>query len=87
VISWAELVRLAGCSHDELSRFVAEGWIVPDAEDGFVEGDLARLHLILELRRDLAIDDEAMPVVLSLLDQVYVLRRQVRLLSARRERG
>jgi chaperone modulatory protein CbpM len=81
VITWDELVRLAGCSHDELSRFVAEGWIVPDEEDGFGDADLARCRLILELRGDLAIDDEAMPLVLSLLDQVYVLRRQLRLLS------
>jgi chaperone modulatory protein CbpM len=86
VITWDELVRLAGCSHDDLSRFVEEGWIVPDAEDGFAEADVARLHLIVELRRDLAIDDEAMPVVLSLLDQVYVLRRQLRLLSTLVER-
>jgi chaperone modulatory protein CbpM len=81
VITWDELVRLAGCSHDELRRCIDEGWIVPDPDDGFAEADLARLHLILELRRDLAIDDEAMPVVLSLLDQVYLLRRQLRLLS------
>ena len=78
MITWDELVRLAGCSHDELNRFVAEGWIAQEAEDGFVETDLARVQLILELRRDLAIDDEAMPLVLSLLDQVYTLRRQLR---------
>jgi len=77
VISWDELVRLCGCSHDELSRFVDEHWIEPEG-DGFVEVDVARVQLILELRRDLAIDDEAMPVVLSLLDQVYMLRRQLR---------
>jgi chaperone modulatory protein CbpM len=78
VIAWDELVRLAGCSHDELARFVAEGWVAPDAEDRFEEADLARVQLIVELRRDLAIDDEAMPLVLSLLDQVYTLRRQLR---------
>jgi chaperone modulatory protein CbpM len=78
VITWDELVRLSGSSHDELGRFVAEGWVTPDGEDGFSEGDLARVQLILELQRDLAIDDEAMPLVLSLLDQVYTLRRQLR---------
>ena len=86
MISWDELVRLAGCSHDELRRFVEEGWVVPDGEDGFADADLARCQLVIELRRDLAIDDEAMPVVLSLLDQVYVLRRQLRLMSSLVER-
>jgi chaperone modulatory protein CbpM len=87
VITWDELVRLAGCSHDELGRFVAEGWIAPDAEDSFGEADLARLQLIIELRRDLAIDDEAMPLVLSLLDQVYTLRRQLRVVCTLVDRG
>ncbi len=43
----------------------------------FREVDVARVRLIVELRRDLAIDDEAMPVVLGLLDQVYALRRRL----------
>ena len=38
--------------------------------------DLARLRLIVELRHELAVEEETMPVVLSLLDQVYGLRRR-----------
>ena len=37
-----------------------------------------RVELILGIRRDFAIDDEAMELVLGLLDQVYGLRRQMR---------
>ena len=37
-----------------------------------------RVELILEIRHEFAIDDEAMPLVLGLLDQVYGLRRQLR---------
>ena len=36
--------------------------------------DVARVRLIHDLRRDLDIGEDAMPVVLSLLDQVYELR-------------
>jgi chaperone modulatory protein CbpM len=36
------------------------------------------VRLIRELRYDLAIDEEALPVVLQLLDQVYALRRRLR---------
>lgn len=86
MITRDELVRLSGCSHDELSRFLEEGWIAPDAGDAFAEADLARVRLILELRHELAIDDEAMPLVLSLLDQVYALRRQLRLVCSLVER-
>ena len=44
----------------------------------FHEVDVARVELILDIRRDFAIDDEAMGLVLGLLDQVYGLRRQMR---------
>ena len=43
--------------------------------------DVARLRLIRELDEDLAIDREAIPVVMDLLDQVYDLRRRVRALT------
>ena len=46
--------------------------------DEFREVDIARVELILEIRHEFAIDDEAVPVVLDLLDQVYGLRRQLR---------
>jgi len=42
------------------------------------EGDVARVELILDIRREFAVDDEALSLVLGLLDQVYSLRRQMR---------
>jgi chaperone modulatory protein CbpM len=87
VITWDELTRLAGCSHDELRRFVEERWVEPENGDGFGEVDVARVQLIIELRRDLSVNDDAMPLVLSLLDQVYALRRQVRALAGGQRPG
>jgi chaperone modulatory protein CbpM len=75
------LVRYRGLERRELIRWVEERWILPErrAETwAFHEVDVARIELILEIRRDFAVDDEAMPLVLSLLDQVYALRRQMR---------
>jgi len=43
----------------------------------FHEIDVARVELILEVRREFAIDDEALSLFLGLLDQVYDLRRQL----------
>ena len=63
----------------------------PDAEAEalvFHEIDVERVRLILELRDRLAVDETALPVVLSLLDQVYALRRRLRELGvACRPRG
>ena len=69
----------------ELERWIGESWVLPErAREGFVfhEVDVARVRLIVELRRDLAIDDEAMPVVLGLLDQLYALRGRLKAITA-----
>ena len=77
--------RFAGLERAELARWVERRWIVPErqGEAGvetlvFREVDVARVELILDLRREFAIDEEALPLVLGLLDQVYSLRRQMR---------
>ena len=75
------LIRCRGLERGELARWVQNRWVLPEQrDDGWVFGevDVARVELILDIRRDFAIDDEAMDLVLGLLDQVYGLRRQMR---------
>lgn len=77
--------RVAGLEPEDLQRWIAEGYVRPEAEADapvFAEIDVERVRLILELRDRLAVDEEALPVVLSLLDQVYALRRRLRELGA-----
>ncbi|MDQ2805283.1 MAG: chaperone modulator CbpM [Pseudomonadota bacterium] len=70
----------------ELTTWVERGWVQPDAAGTaweFHEIDVARVRLIRTLRRDMDVREDAMPLVLSLLDQVYELRGTVqRLLDA-----
>ncbi len=64
--------------HGEIVSWIERRWVLPsEAEDGYLfdEADLARVRLIAELRRDLEVGEEAMPLVLRLLDQIYTLRR------------
>lgn len=75
------LGRLRGLERRELIRWVENRWVLPERQAEswlFHEVDVARVELIIEIRRDFAIDDEAMGLVLGLLDQVYDLRRQMR---------
>jgi len=69
----------------EITRWVERGWVAPEgrrgAEPAFSDLDVARLCLICDLRYDLAVEEETMPLVLSLLDQVYTLRRQLAALT------
>lgn len=65
----------------EITSWVERGWVQPE-QDGsrleFQEIDVARVRLIRDLRRELALGEEAVPVVLSLMDQVFELRRRLR---------
>ena len=75
------LRRLHGLESRELMRWVENRWVLPERHgEGWVfhEVDVARVELILGIRRDFAIDDEATELVLGLLDQLYGLRRQMR---------
>jgi chaperone modulatory protein CbpM len=84
VIGADELVRrFAGLQRAELTRWIENRWVLPEqqGETGrweFHEVDIARVELILEIRRDFAVEDEVMELLLGLLDQVYGLRRQMR---------
>lgn len=68
----------------ELRLWIAEGWIRP-AQGGddptFDDLDVARIRLVCDLRTDMSLPDDAVPVVLSLLDQVHGLRRELRSLT------
>jgi len=78
------VLRLCRIERIELETWIAREWVIPERGDAgfrFSEADVARVALVCDLRRDLAIDDEAMPVVLSLIDQVYALRRTLRRVS------
>jgi chaperone modulatory protein CbpM len=65
----------------ELAGWIAQRWVQPepDARGGwsFRDIDVARTRLIYDLRRDMDTPEATMPVVLSLLDQIYELRRVV----------
>lgn len=77
-------IELVARTHPDLSLplvedWIARGWVeaVPDEATGWLiaDADIDRLRLLFELQCDLALDVDAMPVVLSLLDQVHALRQ------------
>jgi chaperone modulatory protein CbpM len=76
--------RFAALDPEALRRWIAEGHVRPDrAGDDlvFTEIDVARVRLILDLRDVMRVNEEALPVVLSLLDEMYALRRRMRALG------
>jgi chaperone modulatory protein CbpM len=78
-------VEIRGLSRPDLDRWITNAWVRPDGEPGhylFREIDVARIRLIMELREQLEIEELALPTVLSLLDQLYDMRRRLRGLNA-----
>ena len=72
---------LAGLDEPELMAWVERGWVRPDkagTDPMFHDIDIARIRLIHDLRSLMQIEDETIPLVLSLLDQVYDLRAGLR---------
>jgi chaperone modulatory protein CbpM len=75
------LRQIHGLRQAELEEWIEARWVLPErVASGYVfhEVDVARVYLIVELRHDLMVDVDAMPVILGLLDQVYALRGRLR---------
>lgn len=82
MITIETLSRSLGIAEEEIGRWVELTWLRPAGSPecrSFGEADAARIRLIAELR-ELHLDEEAMPVVLSLLDQLLATRWRLRLL-------
>jgi chaperone modulatory protein CbpM len=79
------LRQVRGLDRTELEQWIEARWVLPErVPSGYVfhEIDVARVHLIVELRHELLVDADAMPVILNLLDQVYALRKRLKSVAA-----
>ncbi len=75
------ITRVSALDRDDLDRWIGNDWVRPDGNVGhyeFREIDVARVRLIQELRDELQISEVTLPIVLSLLDQIYDMRRRMR---------
>jgi chaperone modulatory protein CbpM len=77
----ALIARYPALEQGDLERWVSHDWVRADQETGtyvFQEIDVARIELILRLRDDMDVNEDALPIVLSLLDQLFDARRRMR---------
>ena len=85
MVSEKEVVNhLEGITLTRLRLWVKYGWVSPaETEEGyhFREIDMARLELIRQLKMDMAVNNEAIPIVLSLIDQIHGLRYELKSLA------
>lgn len=65
----------------DLRRWIEASWVKPLREGEvlhFGEVDYARVRFLCDMHYDLEVGEEALPILLGLLDQVYDLRRQMK---------
>lgn len=86
MIDETEFLAQTGLTPHLLERWIALGWLGPLHVDAhrrdFADADVARAMLIRELVETIAVNDEGISVALSLVDQLYGLRNQMRRLVA-----
>lgn len=80
-----DLIREVGeLSVQRLHRWIRLGWVRPERREGaavYREVDVARVRLLYELEHTAEFDDETLPLILSLVDQIHGLRNELRSLA------
>ncbi|WP_108683362.1 MerR family transcriptional regulator [Methyloceanibacter sp. wino2] len=74
------VARVSRLTVTRLRVFVSQGLIKPE-EDGvpaYSEADIARAALICNLEDEMGFDEEDVPVLLNLIDQIHGLRSELR---------
>jgi len=78
--------RFPDLASQDAALWIERQWLRAEPAPGggwlLTEVDVARLTLLVELHVTLELDEEAIPLVLSLLDQLYDARRTLRALTA-----
>lgn len=73
------IARITGLQRADVERWIVLELVLPErtaAGFEFREVDVARIRLIRDLCGDMDVNEASLPLVLSLLDQLYDLRRR-----------
>jgi chaperone modulatory protein CbpM len=68
-----------------LEHWIAVGWLKPHrGDEGFLfdETDIARTHLLCDLRYEMELRDEELTMVLSLVDQLHSTRALLKAMTS-----
>ena len=77
ILKRTEFITRVNIDEHTLETWLSEQWLVPvhqDSDEGFTPADVARAKLILELMRDLGVNEPGVGVALHLLDQLHSAR-------------
>ena len=72
-----EVSEITGLDRTHIVMFIEREWVSPPERDVLDEEDVARIRLIRELQEDFGANDDAIPLILHLVDQLCHLRNQM----------
>lgn len=73
-----DFLRSSGVQIETLEFWLEQQWLMPQETSigaDFSDADVARAHLIHDLKYDFGANDEGIDVILHLMDQLHGLRR------------
>lgn len=73
-----EVSQMTGLDPSRINAWITMEWVSPLAAGALDEEDIARLRLIHELQQDLGANEEAVPLILHLLDQLCYIQDVLR---------
>jgi chaperone modulatory protein CbpM len=76
IMNKQEFLTGMGLQVQTLELWLEQRWLIPDRTDEmtFADADVARAHLIQDLKADFGVNDEGIDVILHLVDQLHGLR-------------
>ena len=78
IMNKQQFLSSAGIEVHTLEFWIDQQWLIPDqttTDMSFSDTDVARAHLIRDLKGDFGVNDEGVDVILHLVDQIHGLRR------------
>jgi chaperone modulatory protein CbpM len=69
-LALTEAAQVTGLATETISAWIERQWVAPLNSETLDEEDIARLELIIELQEDLGVNEESVPLILHLVDQL-----------------
>ncbi|MBC7396188.1 MAG: hypothetical protein H7333_02000 [Bdellovibrionales bacterium] len=69
-----QICELTGLDELTVTRYVEREWLRPVTRSEWDQEDLARIRFIVELQQDFGANEEAIPIILHLVDQIHYFR-------------
>ncbi len=73
-----EVLSITGLNQQQVTLWIDKEWVTPSEPFWFDTEDVARLQFIKDMIYDLGANEDSIPILLHLIDQLYRTREELR---------